>query len=265
MLALLAGFNFAVHAHTAATGLLIYSEPPSTYIDSTEYVSISSNLGYSTIGQPDGTSIQIRNGGTQVIVAYPPATPGADFEPEANQNIQKIQKLIKQYPKLQKPLVAAQTKWQNALAFVKQLAIRQQNNQSSAKSDKLTFTTTDGRLYKEVEITKADESGISITSPDGIEHLKFSVLPKEIQERYNYDPASAEHPASSNPPANTEPTAANDPGNDSTAAGKFFAWMNSKDQQGNLVIYLGLAFVGFVIFLFIRSRRSARLAKEAKR
>jgi len=51
------------------------------------------------------------------------------------------------------------------------------------------FKTTDGKEYKNVTVTKVEPDGLTIESDSGIEKIPFAVLSKEIQQKYNYDPA----------------------------------------------------------------------------
>ena len=54
------------------------------------------------------------------------------------------------------------------------------------------LTTTDGKTYKEVSVTKVEPDGLSISHETGTVKLPFIKLPVEVQRQYGYDPAKAE-------------------------------------------------------------------------
>lgn len=53
------------------------------------------------------------------------------------------------------------------------------------------FKTTDGKEYKDVTVTRPEPDGIVVRTKSGISKLYFTELPKEIQERFHYDPEKA--------------------------------------------------------------------------
>jgi hypothetical protein len=53
------------------------------------------------------------------------------------------------------------------------------------------FKLTDGREYKGVTVTRAEPDGIMVMTDSGIEKIPFSLLPKEVQTKYGYDPQKA--------------------------------------------------------------------------
>ena len=53
------------------------------------------------------------------------------------------------------------------------------------------FTTTNGREHKDATVTRIEPDGIVIKSKSGITKVYFTELPKEIQERFKYDPQKA--------------------------------------------------------------------------
>ncbi len=55
-----------------------------------------------------------------------------------------------------------------------------------------SLTTTDGKTYTNITIKRSDPSGIDIVYSAGAVHLLFANLPKEIQDKYGYDPAKAQ-------------------------------------------------------------------------
>lgn len=54
------------------------------------------------------------------------------------------------------------------------------------------LTTTDGKLYKNVTVTKVEPDGLSISHETGTAKLLFTKLPEDLQRKHGYDPAKAE-------------------------------------------------------------------------
>lgn len=50
------------------------------------------------------------------------------------------------------------------------------------------FKTADGKEYKGVTVTRVEPDGIVVKMKSGISKLYFVELPKEVQERFHYDP-----------------------------------------------------------------------------
>jgi hypothetical protein len=53
------------------------------------------------------------------------------------------------------------------------------------------FKTVAGKEYKEVTVSRVEPDGIVLTGKSGISKVYFSELPKEVQERFGYDPQKA--------------------------------------------------------------------------
>ena len=53
------------------------------------------------------------------------------------------------------------------------------------------FTMVNGKEYTEATVTRVDPDGIVVKTKSGITKLYFTELPKEVQERFHYDPAKA--------------------------------------------------------------------------
>ena len=53
------------------------------------------------------------------------------------------------------------------------------------------FKTTDGKEYKNVKVSRVEPDGIVVITKSGISKLYFTELPKDVQERFNYDPEKA--------------------------------------------------------------------------
>ena len=53
------------------------------------------------------------------------------------------------------------------------------------------FKTIAGKEYKDANVTRVEPDGIIVKMKSGISKLYFGELPKEIQERFHYDPQQA--------------------------------------------------------------------------
>jgi hypothetical protein len=53
------------------------------------------------------------------------------------------------------------------------------------------FKTLAGKEYKDVTISRVEPDGIVVTGKSGISKLYFAELPKDIQERFGFDPQKA--------------------------------------------------------------------------
>lgn len=53
------------------------------------------------------------------------------------------------------------------------------------------FKTSDGKEYKNATVTRVEGDGIVVRTKRGITKLYFTELPKDVQERFHYDPAQA--------------------------------------------------------------------------
>ena len=53
------------------------------------------------------------------------------------------------------------------------------------------FKTTDGKEYKDATITRVEPDGIVVKTKSGMSKVYFAELPKEVQERFHYDPQKA--------------------------------------------------------------------------
>ncbi len=75
---------------------------------------------------------------------------------------------------------AAVMNWRTALAMFATLSA------SIALAD--DFKTINGKEYKNVTVSRVEPDGIIVKTKSGISKVYFSELPKEIQERFNYNP-----------------------------------------------------------------------------
>src|SRR5262245_32841858 len=53
------------------------------------------------------------------------------------------------------------------------------------------FKTMDGKEYKEATVSRVKPDGIVVKTKSGISKLYFVQLPKEVQQRFNYDSQTA--------------------------------------------------------------------------
>ena len=53
------------------------------------------------------------------------------------------------------------------------------------------FKTTNGTEYKNVMVKRVEPDGLVLSSKSGISKVYFTELPKDVQERFNYDPEKA--------------------------------------------------------------------------
>jgi hypothetical protein len=53
------------------------------------------------------------------------------------------------------------------------------------------FKTINGKEYKNATVSRVEPDGIVIKSKSGISKVYFTELPKEVQQRFNYDPEKA--------------------------------------------------------------------------
>jgi hypothetical protein len=87
--------------------------------------------------------------------------------------------------------------WQTTLVILAALSA------SIALAD--DFKTIDGKEYKNVTVKRVEPDGIVLSSKLGISKVYFTELPKEVQQRFNYEPASVAA-QSSQPNANATAT-----------------------------------------------------------
>ena len=73
------------------------------------------------------------------------------------------------------------------------------------------FKTIDGKEYKNAKVSRVEPDGIVLKSKSGISKVYFTELPKEVQERFHYDPGkAAASSATANPQLQPSSTAAID-------------------------------------------------------
>jgi phage/plasmid primase-like uncharacterized protein len=73
--------------------------------------------------------------------------------------------------------------WKTAVAILAALST------SLAVAD--DFKTTNGKEYKNATVTRVEPDGIVLATKSGVSKVYFTELPKEVQQRFNYDPEKA--------------------------------------------------------------------------
>jgi hypothetical protein len=68
------------------------------------------------------------------------------------------------------------------------------------------FKTIDGKEYKDVKVSRVEPDGIVLRSKSGISKVYFVELPKDVQQRFHYNPASTAVAQSSGQNANVTAT-----------------------------------------------------------
>jgi hypothetical protein len=53
------------------------------------------------------------------------------------------------------------------------------------------FRTVNGKEYRDATVTRVEPDGIVVKTKSGINKVYFAELPKEVQERFHYDPQKA--------------------------------------------------------------------------
>ena len=53
------------------------------------------------------------------------------------------------------------------------------------------FKTVNGKEYKDATVTRVEPDGIVVKTNTGVTKIYFTELPKEVQQRFHYDPAKA--------------------------------------------------------------------------
>src|SRR6476660_8156120 len=53
------------------------------------------------------------------------------------------------------------------------------------------FKTINGKEYKNATVSRVEPDGIVLKTKSGVAKVYFAELPKEVQQRFNYDPEKA--------------------------------------------------------------------------
>ena len=163
-----------------AMGLVIYNEPPGTYIEALEFTSLTrGNIQYSTVVLPSGARQQIPNSGIQALIKYPPINVVSMSQDEAESTIKQVHDLQGQFPQPQckPPLERVLAKWQNALAVYKQMA--KSAPPSSKDPGKMPALQIDGTAYENVTLTSIDAEVAGISHESGVSKIPIAKLTKD--------------------------------------------------------------------------------------
>jgi len=177
----------------SATALLIFKDPLTGYSEAFDVACKSyENRFITKFVLPDGRTEQFQNAGIVAILDYPPENLSPELELQATSTLQTTESLLKQFPQFKPKLETLRTKWENALAATKQLQTASAvTQQSTPSADTISFTTTKGRKYENVTVSGTTDTGITVFSNSGVQFIDFELLPKDIQDRYGYDPAKS--------------------------------------------------------------------------
>jgi len=186
MLALILWLATVVHGWSEQeNGLLVYEEPPGTYVEVLRYTSITPGTAYAILTSPSGGTRHCWNGGLLAQVDYPSG--GVDPY-DANQHIQQIQSLLTTYPQYKVQLQGALARWQNALSAAKQ--IKPAPEASTAQAPNLPTMTVKNVTYRIVTLAGVDGNTVTITDSDGIARIQFTDLTDDQVNALNKTSAS---------------------------------------------------------------------------
>lgn len=166
-------------------GLLVYEEPPGTYVEVLRYTSITPGTAYAILISPSGGTRHCWNGGVLAQVDYP--TGGVDPY-DANQHIQQIRSLLTTYPQYKVQLQGALARWQNALSAAKQ--IKPAPEVGIAQGPTLPALTVKNVTYRKVTFAGISGNTVSITHSDGAASIQLVDLTDEQLSALNKTTAS---------------------------------------------------------------------------
>ena len=173
---------FSAFAELPAAGLLLFNEPPGTYVEIVEYSKIIAVINISKIITPKGESQPVYNSGVIARVDYPSRYTDAEIVKMGDLKIQEIKNLIVKYPQYKNKIQVALSKWEDALpASNKIIEDRLKVIQASASG--LKSFSMNGVTYKNVTLSSIDGRMVDITHDDGISKLNLKSLnPAQIEE-----------------------------------------------------------------------------------
>lgn len=161
-------------------GLLVYQEPPRTYVEVLRFTSITPGTAYATVLSPTGSVRQVWNTGMIAEVDYPNSDAAVDPH-DANQHIKQLQSLMSKYPDWKYQLQGALVRWQNALSAAGTVKAAQPAA-VTAQINTVPSLEVDGTEYQNVSLAGATESTASIMHSDGVTTFKLSDLtPTQIK------------------------------------------------------------------------------------
>jgi hypothetical protein len=163
----------------AARGLVLYDEPPATYVLILEFVNIrTTSVAFVTATLPDGTKQELPRSGIVAVIDYPPDTPGGSFPTDAATATQNIRAFSAKYPQCAAKLNKALTKWTNALAFFQQ---KQKTASVAPLATPSRGTTLEvgGVKYTDVTLKSFDGTFIEIEHTAGFARIPATKLKPE--------------------------------------------------------------------------------------
>lgn len=177
MVACLAIFNLCSNLHAAnpARALVLYNEPPSSYVTALEIVTLNpGSVAYSIAVLPDGKKLEIPRAGIIAVIDYPPQSTARVTEQEAAAALQKIASSVQKYPQYRTKLDAASAKWNNALAIAKKAA-KTTTAQSPIKNTGPELEI-DGVKYLNVALVSFTGTEVAISHADGVAKIPATTL-----------------------------------------------------------------------------------------
>ena len=177
---LLLAISFPMVAHAAPIGICLHAYAPEAPADKIECFEFERSETIS-----DGKRFFLKNGQTVIVTTYrnrgvilypnnPPA-PAAILETYETQARQ----------------IPATRQFLNPWILKLRSSVAETSKQAEAVSNLPTITTTDGKSYTGVTITKADPDGLRIMHEAGSAKIPFEKLPEALRAKYGYDVAKA--------------------------------------------------------------------------
>jgi len=202
----------------AVRGVVLYDEPPATYVVALEFVTIrTTSVAFVTVTLPDGRKQELPRSGVVAVIDYPPEIPGGSLAKDAATATRNIQALSSKYPQCAVKLNAALTKWTNAVAFYQQKQKAATPSPSSTPSQANTLEIG-GVKYTNVTLKSFDGGFIDIEHAAGFARIPaIQLKPEQIamlnttSSAVRIDPtkiAAATPKAAATPPVRGDPTKA---------------------------------------------------------
>lgn len=167
-------------AASPSRGLIIYSDIPSTYAETLEFVTVTNtNTIIATAVLPSGKKQELPRGGIIAIINYPPLKPTESLPQEADAALRSIQALRPKYPQFAAKLDAAQIKWNNGLEVYRQS--QRLSKATPAPSSKSLTLEVEGVRYEQVVITSFDGAMVGIAHSAGVAGIAaIKLKPEQI-------------------------------------------------------------------------------------
>ena len=189
----------AISAPLEAKGLLVYHDPSVP-----RFIEVITYNQNSTKNVFDGELVTVA--GTRRTYNLHGVIAQIDYPADANQvtvelvndRLKMLNTLLINYPKEKDKFQHALTAWQEALVNAnnrikneKEIAQSKSTAPAATSVNAEDITTTTGKKYSNVTISRIDPSGITIMTDSGIQRIPFAELPEEFRTKYGYDPQKA--------------------------------------------------------------------------